>query len=223
MERIYVKWHISPTVTTGKAFVQISLISTENDGPNLSNMARKVFSLRVLILWNILICICIMLDNHIMDIKKWLKHNSQRSSRTESHLEKVICHFQSVNFTLSFLRHQVLNLLLGRDWMLPVPLFGVFPVMKYLCHILFKSTVDIFPVCKSEIMQSVMSRVAGQKNPNSGLNVGVEQETPSDWETLLAQVCLSALQCVHIIFSSEWEWYSQITEIKWWAFLALRD
>jgi len=33
--------------------------------------------------------------------------------------------------------------------------------------------------------------------------VGVEQETPSDWETLLAQVCLSALQCVHIIFSSE--------------------
>lgn len=63
-----------------------------------------------------------MLDNHVMDIKKWLKQNNQRSSRTEPLLEKVITHFQNVSFALSFLRHQVLNLLLGQDWMLPVPL-----------------------------------------------------------------------------------------------------
>lgn len=75
--------------------------------------------------------------------------------------------------------------------------------MKYLCHILFKSTVDIFPVCMSEIMQSVMSRVAGQKNPNSGLNMGVEQETPSDWETLLAQVCQHYSVCILFSLLSE--------------------
>lgn len=112
---------------------------TENDGPNLTNMARKVFSLRVLIPWNILMCICIMLDNHVTDIKKWLKRSSQRSSRTESLLEKVITHFQDVSFALSFLRHQVLNLLLSEDWMFLSHSLEFFLLWNIpLCHILFK-------------------------------------------------------------------------------------